>query len=482
MRFHALICTLALTTTTFAANAQDPKPRPPRRAAPQQPAPAPAPAPEEAPPPAEEAPAEEAPAEVAPVEEPPATAEEAPPAVETPPEAVPVDVGTQCTAAEISAALDAHGDALVRVEAPGARGLGVIFHTSGHVLTALSIVDVGRGIKVLFGNTQRNARVVVADRAHDLALLELDEEWPAAPLRLAKDSPAVGEPVLALRLTDDMAQRRSRENRRYFKSRGWRAYRHWLGDVVAEPGVVSFTGAGRFRTDALGGDHKSWGAPVLDCQGRIVGLSTSPIADEAVTVKRLRALRDDVDGDEEYDGRWSLINLSAGLVGQITHEESLGYEDKDMWLGFSAGTALIGDDRWFFPARFTATFLVGPGLDEPFASRKGYRVAGSLGLGYRAMLKGGGIPVYFVPVIGGMVQYEKITTERTEFWADHGCSPDVPCQTRPLVLTTEEEQLRWMPTFGAGFQFGPVETAYQFILDTDVTEHSIHQVTLGVQF
>jgi hypothetical protein len=499
-RLHALLWTLALTTGAAVAAAQDPTPKNP--APKKAPAEAPRRAPAKQAPPVEEAPAapaEGAPSEPAPSDEAPEAPASEPAAQEPAPsgaaaaepaeasapavaEALPevAEAPTRCSADDVAALLEARRDALVRVEAPGARGLGFVFHSRRHVLTALSIVDVGRGIKVLFGDEQRDAKVVAMDRAHDLALLELDEDGPAAPLRLAPASPAVGDPVVALRVSEDWGHPRARENRRYFKSRGWRAYRNFRGDVIAEPGTVSFAGAGRFRTDALGGHHKSWGAPVLDCAARVVGIATSPFADEVVTVKSMRALADGAGDEAVYDGRWSLFNPSIGLVGQLDHQASPGFDTPDKWLGISVGTALMGDDRWFFPARFTATFLLGPELGEPFASREGYRVAGSLGLGYRIMLKGGGIPVYLVPVVGGMVQYESITTERTEFWVDDGCTG--ACRANPYVFRLEEEQLRWMPTFGGGLQIGPVEAAYQFVLDTDHTEYSVHQLTLGAQF
>lgn len=395
-------------------------------------------------------------------------------------QARPAFVGSQCSAAKVRHASRELGRALAHVEAPGGRGLGFVFYSRRHVLTPASLIDTGRGIRVRFDDHGHAipATVVALDEVHDLALLELESPAPTKPLRTSATAARTGDPVMALSFSTDFEARDQKQGRKYLRAR--RHHLSFRSDTLVQTGTVTFSSADRLRTNAFGG-HGHWGAPIVDCDGNLVGVSTSPIADASVALGPVESLSMEVADETIYRGRWSLFHPHAALVGQVTHTPSAGYGKRDKWLGFSAGTALIGHDRWYLPARFTATFLVGPDLDEPFADRRGFRVQGSTGLGYRIMLTGGSVPFYLAPVIGGTVMYERITTEQTELWVEAPC-PNGGCQATPRVLTQELEQLRVMPTFGGGLQIGPAELSYQFILDTELTERSVHQLTLGAQF
>lgn len=388
----------------------------------------------------------------------------------------------QCSAKALRTVSEERAGALVHVEAPGARGLGFVFYSRRHVLTPASVVDTGRGIRVRFdpNGPGVRAKVVSIDEASDLALLELASPAPVSPLRAASRPAKTGDSVMTLtRSLDFAARHRVKKNRKYLRARGKHLRR--AADTLVQTGTVTFASGGRLRTNALRGGHARWGAPILDCDGHVVGVATSPISDESAGLASVNAVHQDVADDSVYRGRWSVFHPHAGLVGQIDHTASEGFGKRDKWLGFSVGTALIGHDRWYLPARFTATWLVAPDLDEPFAKRRGYRLQGSAGLGYRIMLRGGAAPFYIVPVVGGTVMYDKITTERTEFFVDAAC-PDGGCRVSPQVLTERVSDLRVMPTFGAGLGVGFGELSYQFILDTEQTERSVHQLTLGVQF
>jgi S1-C subfamily serine protease len=490
-RIYFTFATIGALTLSSGANAQDPpaKTQPPTQRA------APAPEAEQAPVEDEEAPAEkeisaaeeatpEADVDVA--SEKPAVEPEksqATPEVEVatkaqPPTAPALPVGSQCTAKEIRRAAEL-GKALAHVEAPGARGTGFVFHSRRHVLTAASVVDTGRGIRVRFEERGRaiSASVVAIDEANDLALLELASPAPAEPLPLAKDGADVGDAVMTLSFQSDWSSREKlKRNRKYLRARG--KHLRWQSDEVVQTGTVTFVSGDRLRTDA---GQDNWGAPILSCDGRVVGVATSPISSSGVGHAPVASIRSEVADDDVYWGRWSIFHPHAALVGQIDHTPTPGFGKRDKWLGFSLGTALIGHDRFYMPVRFTATFLVAPELEEPFAERRGYRLQGSAGIGYRLMLKGGAVPFYLVPVIGGTVMYQRTTTERTELWVDEPC-PDGGCRANPTVFTAATEDVRVMPTFGGGMQIGPGEASYRFILDTEHTERSVHQLTLGVQF
>ena len=422
--------------------------------------------------------------------EPPAAPAPAPAAEMEEVAAAPVTAGatapawspSQCSASEIRLASVDLGSSLVKVEAPGASGLGFVFYSRSHVLTPASLVDTGRGIRVRFDDDGAavGAKVVAYDEANDLALLELDSPAPGQPLALGSKEVAPGDPVMTvLRSSDYANQVKVKDNRHYLRAR--REHMRRYPDTVVETGAVTFSRANRLRTSALREGHGHWGAPILDCAGGLVGMATSPISDEATGFEAISAISNDVADEAVYYGRWSAFSPHAALVGQLDHKPRVGFNDRDAWLGFSVGNALIAYDRLFLPARFTATFLVGPEMEQPLDTRSGYRLQGSLGVGYRIMLKGGAVPFYLVPVIGGTVMYERIETQRTELWVDAPC-PDGGCRATPFVSREIAKQTRVMPTFGGGMQIGAGELSYQFILDTEQNDLSTHQVSLGVQF
>jgi hypothetical protein len=389
---------------------------------------------------------------------------------------------SRCQSTHVHDALTSSRGALVRIAAPGARGLGFVFHSRDHVATAWSVVERGRGIVVHFeGGARRDATVVAIDRDADLAILELDSPAPVGPLSLAPAGADVGDPVIALgtptnRWAGQKDHHRQMKRHKRHHSHGWRED----GDVVVHPGTVTARDGDRLRSDALDSRNLGWGAPLLDCRGRVVAIGTTPFSDELSSASRLALMVEDID-DGDYHGDWSMGHGSIGLVGQIDHMRNAVFDEHDHWLGFSLGTALIGDDRWYFPLRFSATWLVGPDYEDASRNRSGHRLGGHLGLGYRAMLKGGTTPIYLVPQLGFGVRYQSLSLTTTSLFIHSECGAPT-CPVEMELDESNESGWHALPTAGVGLQIGFGEIGYEFQFDTREHERSTHQLTIGGQW
>lgn len=404
---------------------------------------------------------------------------EAAPDLETTPEvALPVFTPGQCASSDVAAIAERHRRAVLRIEAPGATGLGFVFRDERHVATALSIVDTGRGVRVIFDDGRRvAAEVVAADASRDLAILELAVDAPVGPISVASRPVEVGDPVVAMTLSDDMRSVDPRAKHRKMRRRRWRLDKH---QSVISPGVMTSVNGDRLRTGALTGRHLSWGAPVLDCKGELVGISITPFTDVVIGADGLTSLgKEKRDGD--YRSGWSFYHPIVSGTYQFDQSKHDHYGRRDQWLGFSAGAALIGHDRWFFPVRFSATWLVSPKPETQFLDRDAYRLAGGLSAGYRWMLMGGRVPIYLVPQVGANLIYERETLRTTDFVLPGPCEAG-PCAVQPIEYQLQSDAWRLLPSAGLGIQVGYGELRYEVQLDTDDTGRSIHQLTLGAQF
>jgi S1-C subfamily serine protease len=140
------------------------------------------------------------------------------------------------------------------------QGSGFILDKAGHVLTNFHVIDgANRGVKVMLSNKNSyDARVVGSDKAHDLALLQIDAP-NLQPVTLADSSElSVGQKVYAIGNPFGLAGTMTR------------------GIISAIRPIRSADGApiaDAIQTDAAINPGNS-GGPLLNSHGEVIGINT----------------------------------------------------------------------------------------------------------------------------------------------------------------------------------------------------------------
>jgi putative serine protease PepD len=155
------------------------------------------------------------------------------------------------------------------IPAPTVRGLGSgwLFDSNGHVVTNQHVVDGAEKVTVAFQDgTEVSARVVGSDASTDVAVLELEDVPDSAtPLELGSTSALeLGDPLVAIgsplglqgTVTSGIVSGLGR-------------------DIEAPDG---FTIDGAVQTDAAL-NHGNSGGPLLDLDGRVVGMNAQIASD-----------------------------------------------------------------------------------------------------------------------------------------------------------------------------------------------------------
>jgi putative serine protease PepD len=155
------------------------------------------------------------------------------------------------------------------IPAPTVQGLGSgwLFDSNGHVVTNQHVVDDAEKVTVAFQDgTEVSARVVGSDRSTDVAVLELEDVPDSAtPLELGSTSALeLGDPLVAIgsplglqgTVTSGIVSGLGR-------------------DIEAPDG---FTIDGAVQTDAAL-NHGNSGGPLLDLDGRVVGMNAQIASD-----------------------------------------------------------------------------------------------------------------------------------------------------------------------------------------------------------
>ena len=160
--------------------------------------------------------------------------------------------------APAASALDSVTPSTVAVHTATGSGTGFVVEGGG-VLTAAHVVGGERSVVIALPAGERiGATVTRIAAAEDLALLEPDEPLTAAPLRLRHATMQVGETVLAL------------------------GYPLGMETASLSRGVVSalrdIDGVPSLQTDAAINEGLS-GGPLLDEQGRVVGVIVSKMGE-----------------------------------------------------------------------------------------------------------------------------------------------------------------------------------------------------------
>jgi hypothetical protein len=368
------------------------------------------------------------------------------------PSAAP-SLGGVCDSAAIADAYQRSRPALVEVTAAGGKGLGFLYHSDRHVVTALSLVQTGRAVRVSVGGGEpQPADVVAISTDGELAVLELAAAVTGvAPLAPSPAALAVGAPVLRLGHQEDQHE----------------------SVFTMVPATVTAISDWNVYTNAA---HE-WvsGGPVLDCQGRVVGVIVDPWTDRLTRVHSIDALVAEIGQQERYTGTWSIMHPSFGAL--------FHFQPDNVWMGASLGTAIIGEDSWYFPLRLGALGLIGPNDDRDL-DRSGARFQLELGVGYRILIGSGDMPVYLVPQVGGAFGYQFINQSRIEYLVTAaGCSAQNPCVGQEVTVegaSATDWHAAPQATLGLGFGYG--ELSYSLQMDVTDFGASTHQLYIGFQF
>ena len=149
-------------------------------------------------------------------------------------------------------------------------GSGVVISPAGHVLTASSAVPKGaaEATVLLPGYRRRPAEVVAVDESLGVALLRVPVEEPLASLPLARTLPAIGDITYTAADVDDVMLANGRASFSHGVVSG-------LYDVERQP-EAAFTGRVIETTAAV--NPGSDGGPLVDAQGRVVGIVTLAVS------------------------------------------------------------------------------------------------------------------------------------------------------------------------------------------------------------
>lgn len=350
---------------------------------------------------------------------------------------------TTCSKEQSRAAFEHASRAMVSVEGPLFPAVGFVFQTPSHVVTTFDAVEWGRGVEVVLSDGSRHETHIVAiDRAQNLAILRLDTTTGVTPLRSSATDADIGDAVLAV---------------------GRKPFEPGAPRVIIHDGRVTGKRGRNRQSDALDGGDLVAGGPVLDCDGGVLGIANDRLGDGFVTIDQASLLASEVGTQPEYRGGWSMNHPSAGMVVQGAPGQ--------MGIGMSVGTALIGNDQWYLPLRFSALYLTKPRLQDD-ERVDGFRAQLEAGIGYRAMLTGGEMPLYLTPTVGVVAQYDAIRSQRC----------DGACDAANVLDTHHLERFRTLPTLGLGLGFAFGEISYQLQLDVKDPKASTHQVFIGFQF
>ncbi|MGC8487069.1 MAG: S1C family serine protease [Clostridia bacterium] len=166
--------------------------------------------------------------------------------------------------AAVSGAAEAVGPSVVQVSHQHGMGSGIVWDEAGHVLTNAHVVQGAATLRVSFPDGQRRAaRVVGADSAYDLAVIETESGTSVTPARFGEsDSLKPGQAVIALGNPYGLA---------------WSVS---LGVVAALERMLP-TGPHQFldgliQTDAAINPGNS-GGPLATLDGRVRGINTAMI-------------------------------------------------------------------------------------------------------------------------------------------------------------------------------------------------------------
>src|SRR5260370_27578937 len=232
-----------------------------------------------------------------------------------------------------------------------ALGSGFLISTDGRILTNNHVISGSSKIEVRFSDGSRyTAKVLVADRADDLAVIQIEPKKKVPFLKLGdSDGLQVGQKVLAIgnpygfsgTLTTGVVSSLGREIRN-----------------------ENSTLEGLVQTDAAINEGNS-GGPLLDSQGNVIGINTAILAPTggnigigfAMPINRAKAMLDDFRAGKSF-GRprfgASTVYIAGDLAAELKLPQSGGLLIQEIGRGSAAEMAglhgyrdvvLVGNER-----------------------------------------------------------------------------------------------------------------------------------------
>ncbi|MFK7988711.1 MAG: serine protease [Sandaracinaceae bacterium] len=364
----------------------------------------------------------------------------------------------------------AHGraaQAVVRVRSGGQWGAGYLYRDNRTVITAFSLLALGRPTRVVTqGGTSIDASLIARDETADLAILRLDEPMEGTALEPAPETSArLGADVVAIGHHFVNATFRLGD-----RAEGLLRWSVTQGRVGGQNGYA-------LQAD-MAVSAGNAGGPLLDCRGRVLGTFAGSgllSADLGIVTRIGRA-------DEllaSPDGEDFLGNLRPRLgVGGALHIDEEGQTAAGFYL--ILGATLFDRVSWMN----RVGFFFG-GIDDPVGAelsndRQMVRVESLLGWRFFVDLFGL-TTLYIVPAAGLSVTYETLSSRSAA--VTPMCTPS---DTDSCIGFTESSTDQWLVRPAVGLTFlpgGNFEIGYVLELgfDTDPVE-TYHQVRLGLQF
>jgi hypothetical protein len=348
--------------------------------------------------------------------------------------------------------------AVVRVESAAGFGAGFVFASPKHIATAFHLLAVGREVNVVFRDGRRlPAEVVATDPEHDLAILALAEPAGTAPLLASTAPVGLGTPVLVI--GHPQATKASTDGR--FKGLlGWNP----------SHGMVLKQGAERLQIDAPL-NHGDSGGPVLDRNGRVLGVATNSLGDGlgfAVPMATLQALACRVGQEGAYQGRWTRDGTVAALL-QASREGLL--------FGAGAGARFTYQDRWAIDTRLALLWTIGsPDLPSPILARSRWRAYLEASFGHRFLPMVQPWPLYLGVAAGGALAVDRVSETRALLTKDATGAPALDIQRSSVLHPTA-----W-PLLSLSAETSALNLSYAVLLDVKEPAASFQRIALSVVY
>ena len=345
---------------------------------------------------------------------------------------------------------------VVRVESASGVGAGFVFASPRHLATSFHLIAVGREVNVVFHDGRTAAADVVAtDPENDLAILAIAEPASTAPLAASAEAIGLGTPVLVIGHPHATRASTAARDKGLL---GW----------SPSQGMVLKQGAERIQIDAPihSGD---WGGPVLDRNGRVLGVATSSPGEGlhvAVPVAKLQALACRVGQEGVYQGHWTHDGTLSALL-QASREGLL--------FGVDAGARFVYQDRWALDARIGLLWTVGsPDLPSPLITRSRWRSYLEASFGRRWLPMVQPWPLYLGIAAGGALAVDRVSETRATLTTDAAGKPSLAVQ-RDSVF----HPIAW-PMLSLSAESGAASVSYAVLLDVKEPAASFQRVSIGI--